>query len=294
MNDDVNASDLPSTPAFADADTASTQPLADSSFIHRLFPKFNMSMPRSSVLITIAVVAGILILGGGGTYVVASNAFQPKPEDQNISNIQSSDIPSFNEKVSLAIPTFTPTPTVFIPTPTAELVNPSPAAGSSATANWSPYNFAPVFLNFSYPPGWYVNVAATSGAPYLFVQNYSSTTTPASSSGNFSIYIGRLEQVGITTIAQLTTQLALNAANNTYLGTVNMGTTTVISSSPITINGYSALQRTITYSAFPQVQYYEVYILDGVSNAIRFAPQLDITGTMPYFNQLLGTVDFTN
>lgn len=292
MNDDVNSRDLPSIPGSIDAEVPEASP--DSSFIHKLFPKFSVSMPRSSILIAAGMGIGILLIGGGGTYVVASSMFQPKTQTQ-ISDIPSSDIPSFNEKVSLTIPTLSPTPVVYLPTPTPELVNPSGSASPGVTANWSPYNFSPVFLNFSYPPGWFVNVAATSGAPYLFVQNYPSTTTPvASSSGNFSIYIGRLEQIGITTVAQLTTQLALNAANNTYLGTVNMGTTTVISSTPITINGYSALQRTITYSAFPAVQYFEVYILDGVTNAIRFAPQLDISGTMPYFNQLLGTVDFTN
>ncbi len=73
-----------------------------------------------------------------------------------------------------------------------------------------------------------------------------------------------------------------------------MGTTTVLSSNPITVNGYQALERTITYSAFPSVQYYEVYVLDGVSNVVRFAPQLDIAGTMPYLNLLLSTVQFTN
>lgn len=292
MNDDMPAESLPvSTPEVLDGSVVPVP--APTSFIHRLFPKISNSLPKSSVLLSIAIVAGVLLIGGGGTYVIASQAFQEKPADQEISDIQTSDIPSFEESASLALPTLTETPTPILPTPTAELINPS-ASSSSAIANWSPYNFGPIFLNFSYPPGWYINVANTSGAPYLFVQNYSSSSTPASSSGNFSIYIGRLTQVGMTTVAQLQTQLALNAANNTYIGTVNMGTTTVVSSSPTTINGYSALQRTIMYSAFPLVQYYEVYVLDGVSNAIRFAPQLDITGTMPYFNQLLGSIDFTN
>lgn len=303
----VSGSSTPAAPAFTttpptgpgsgftaapqEAAAEETTQAPKESFLTRIVPKFNFSVPKKQILIPALIIVGVLLIGGGGTYIVASNVLGPKSNGTEISSAPDGSIPSFDE--SLAQATSTPAPKAATPTP--EMVNfTSPTPVASGAANYTPYNFAALYLNFSYPPGWFINVANTSGAPYLFVQNYPTSQTPPSTAGNYSIFIGRLEQVGITTIAQLQTQLALNAANSTYLGTVNMGTTTVLTSTPTTINGYAALQRTITYSAFPSVQYYEVYVLDGVSNAVRFSPQLDIAGATPYLNLLLSTVDFTN
>ncbi|MBP7832655.1 MAG: hypothetical protein KA035_02690 [Candidatus Levybacteria bacterium] len=290
MNEDFKTEEpLVSTqPEAATFDTPSEKSLLD-----KLIPKFDFKIPKEGILIPIGLVVFAAFVGIGGTYMFASSVLKPEVPAQEISQFDETDVPSFNGRTTLR--NTLPTPTLFVPTSAPTSVPATPTPTTAQTANWTSYNFSAVFLNFSYPPGWFTNVAATSGAPYMYVQNYPvSSTPPVSTSGNFSIYIGRLEQVGITTIAQLQTQLALNAANSTYIGTANMGTTTVLSSNPITINGYQALERTITYSAFPSVQYFEVYVLDGVSNAIRFAPQIDITGTIPYLNLLLSTIKFTN
>lgn len=293
MNEDFNNTDsLANSTPPVETDTTSTSSKTPS-LLDRILPKFNFSIPKQSILIPIGLIVFVAFVGIGGTYMFA-NSTRPEVPVSEISQFDETDVPVFGSNSSIRRG---PTPTLFIPSPLPSKTASSAAATptTSPTLNWTPYNFSAVYLNFSYPPGWFVNVAATSGAPYMYVQNYPvSSTPPVSSSGNLSIFIGRLEQVGITTISQLQTQLALNAANSTYIGTANMGTTTVVSSNPITINGYQALERTITYSAYPSVQYYEVYILDGVSNAIRFAPQLDIAGAMSYFNLLLSTVQFTN
>lgn len=277
--------------AVPDAPVVAATEVPKESLLSRITPKFKFSIPKEQALIPAVIIVGVLLLGGGGTYLIASNVLGSNDNGGEISSAPNTDLPSFDEALNAA----TPTLKLQVVTPSPEMVNfASPTPVATATANWTPYNFGTVYLNFSYPPGWFINVANTSGAPYLFVQNYSTSQTPPNTAGNYSIFIGRLTQVGMTTVAQLQTQLALNAASSTYLGTVNMGTTTVLTSTPTTINGYAALQRTITYSAFPSVQYYEVYVLDGVSNAIRFAPQLDIAGSTPYLNLLLSTVQFTN
>lgn len=290
MNEDFKTEEpLASTPP----ETATFDTPSEKSLLDKLIPKFDFKIPKEGILIPIGLVVFAAFVGIGGTYMFASTVLKPEVPEQEISQFDASDVPSFNGRTTLR--NTLPTPTLFIPTSAPTSIPAIPTPTAAQTANWTPYNFSAVFLNFSYPPGWFANIAATSGAPYMYVQSYPiSSTPPVSTSGNFSIYIGRLEQVGITTISQLQTQLALNAANSTYIGTANMGTTTVLSSNPISVNGYLALERTITYSAFPSVQYYEVYVLDGVSNAIRFAPQLDITGTIPYLNLLLSTIKFTN
>ncbi len=294
MNDDFKMQDPLAAPEPAQTE-GTDESGNQASFLHKLFPKVNFSIPKQGILIPIGLITFAAFVGIGGTYMFATST-QPKIPEAEISQFDSTDLPEYQGRKTLRQG---PTPTLFVPTgsptPVLAQTTPTPTGMSSQTANWTPYNFSAVYLNFSYPTGWFTNVAATSGAPYMYVQNYAvSSTPPTSPTGNFSIYIGRLEQVGITTIAQLQTQLALNAANSTYIGTANMGTTTVLSSNPITINEYQALERTITYSAFPNVQYYEVYVLDGVSNAIRFAPQQDTAGTLPYLNLLLSTVEFTN
>lgn len=255
--------------------------------------KTNIHFPTSffhSALIPGAIIILILLIGGGGTYLVASNVFNKPAETSSVSSISANDIP---EVPTVSIPT--PTPTLASTNQSIASVNPSAPTptGVNSAAGWTPYNFGVLYLNFSYPPGWYVFVANTSGAPYLTIQNFSGPT-PTIITGAYSIFIGRFEQVGITTVANLTTQLALNAANDTYINGVNVGQVTVVTATPTTINGYQALQRTVTYSSAPSVQRYELYVLDGVSNVVEFVPQLDTTYGQPYFDTLVSTIQFTN
>lgn len=177
---------------------------------------------------------------------------------------------------------------------TDEELIPSATPTASPAAGWSTYTFSALNLTFSYPPGWFVNVSQTSGAPYLYVQNFSGNIPFGYTPGQFAILVARLEQVGIVTVDQLISQLALNAASNTFINGVNMGTVNVNGSTPTTINGYQALERSVTYSASPSAQVSEVYVLDGVSNVVEFVPLLDTSYGVSYFNTLLSTIQFTN
>ena len=99
--------------------------------------------------------------------------------------------------------------------------------------------------------------------------------------------------MGITSVSNLTTQLAINAANNTFINGINMGQVTVLSAAQKAVNGHLALERTVSYSAFPTRNYYELYILDGVSNVIKLMPQLDTVYGKSYFDTLVSTIKFT-
>lgn len=247
------------------------------SLFSRLFPKLSFISSLQSALLPLSVVLCVIFLGGGGTYIVALSLTQPKaPPPKSISKISSIDL-------IVATPTLSPPPTDE-PAPTA-----SPSAITAQAQNllgdWIHYTFFAVSMKFQYPKYWVVNLGQTSGAPFLHVYNAQS---------KYSIYISRLDQVGITTINALATQLALSAANDVYINSVNVGKTTIIASSSKTVNGYSALERTISYSSSPSAQLYELYVLDGKSNAIKFMPEQDTKGTMPYLNALVTTIKFTN
>lgn len=259
-----------------------------------LMERLKLKIPSLSFVQTLlipgVVIILIVLLGGGGTYLIASSVLnKTTPPVSTISSISQSDIP-----VAPTLAAASPTP--FVPSPTPS-VTPSlsitPTIAVSSAAGWTPYSFTTLFLNFSYPPGWFVNVGATSGPPFLTVQNYSGVT-PVNIQNQYSILISRFPQVGITTVSALTTQLALNAASSLYINGVNMGQVTVISATPTTVNGYQALERTVTYSAFPTQNFFELYVLDGVSNAVEFMPQLDTTYGQPYFDTLVSTIQFTN
>jgi hypothetical protein len=239
-----------------------------------------------SVLIPLVVVLIVISLGSGGTYLVASNMFNKPVETAETPRISEADIPVF----PTAVP---PTPTPNVVSTDEELI-PSATPTASPAAGWSTYTFSALNLTFSYPPGWFVNVSQTSGAPYLYVQNFSGNIPFGYTPGQFAILVARLEQVGIVTVDQLISQLALNAASNTFINGVNMGTVNVNGSTPTTINGYQALERSVTYSASPSAQVSEVYVLDGVSNVVEFVPLLDTSYGVSYFNTLLSTIQFTN
>lgn len=280
---DENASQETVSHNESSKDTAPTK----ESFLDKLKLKIPSFSFVQTLLIPAAVVVLILLIGGGGTFLIASNVFMQK--DQPVSNISS---------VSELDTVQTPTPTLALTqtqdsSQSTPLLTLTPAPVASAAAGWTPYTFTQLFLTFSYPLNWFVNVGGTSGPPYLTVRNFSGQ--PQSNTQNqYTILISRLEQVGITTVSGLTTQLALNAASSTYINGVNMGQVTVLSATPTTVNGYQALERTVTYSAFPTTNYYELYILDGVSNVIRCMPQLDTTNGRPYFDTLISTIRFTN
>ncbi len=258
-----------------------------------LLDKFKFKFPISgsfvqTFLVPGAVIVLVLLVGGGGTYLVASNVFQG-PASSNTSKISESDISKIG---SVTLPSPSPKPRVtLIPSLTIAATSPTPT--SDPAAGWTLYSFTAVFLNFKYPVGWTVNVASTSAAPYLNLQNYSGAI-PANTQNIYSVFIGRLDQVGITTVSGLTTQLALNAASNTFMNGQNLGQVSVISATPKTINGYQALERQVTYSNNPSLQVYELYVLDGISNVIKFVPQLDTTYGKPYFDILVKTIQFTN
>lgn len=283
---------MPQAPLPINPSEPQQDPPEGKSLLKRIIPSVHIAMPGKSLVAPIGVVLLVILIGGGSTYVVASSVFRPKSGSSQISEFSESDLPAAEDDL-LPSPKAVATPTSTAQAPLILNLTPTPTTASS-TANWSTYNFSQLFLTFKYPPGWFTNPGNTSGAPYMYVQSFPTTQTATSSAGNYSIYISRLEQVGITTTTQLSTQLALNAANSTYINGVNMGTTSVITSSPITINGYQALERTVTYSSAPGVTVYQLYVLDGVSNAVLFTPQLDTAGTRPFLNSLITTIDFTN
>lgn len=265
-----------------------SEPIPDEtqSFFEKIKSHLHMPDSKLQIFIPILIVIIVLVVGGGGTYIIAAQVLKPaSSQPANDSGIASVNLPT-----PTSLPTLTPTS---VPAPTLPPAVTSPTPVSSAAANWVPYNFSAVNLNFSYPPGWFINLAATSGAPYLYVQNFAGNF-PSSVSGNYAISIGRLEQVGITTVGALETQLALNDVNPTFVNGVNVGTPIVSSASATTINGYAAYSRYISYSSAPSVTFNEVYVLDGITNVVRFAPMLDVAGTQSYFNTLLSTIQFTN
>lgn len=277
-------------------DTPPQEPetLTKPSFLIKFFPQLaNVDISVKTILIPTAIIILILMVGVGGTYAIASFVFRSPSSQGNVSTISESDLPTTTEISGLIPSPIRATPTsvqTVVPTPT-----PTPAQIGLSTVNWPTYSFTPVFLTFSYPPGWYATQANTSGAPYMYVQNFQPAGgVPNPIGNNYTITISRLEQVGITTVSQLVTQLALNGINANYVNGVNVGTISVLSSVPTTINGFPALERTITYSSSPSAQMYELYVLDGVSNAIRFFPQYNTTYGKPYFDALVSTINFTN
>lgn len=250
---------------------------------------FHLPDSRLQIVIPVLIVLMVLLVGGGGTYFIASQVLAPQASQTTSSS---------NDISSIKLPTPTQAPVTPKATPTAMntpvgSLTPTLSPTASAAANWTNYSFGPLSLNFMYPPGWFVNLAATSGAPYLYVQNFAGNF-PTNPVGNYAIFIGRLEQVGITTVTALQTQLALNDVSPTYVNGVNLGTPIVSSSSATTINGYAAFKRNISYSSSPSATFQEVYVLDGISNVVRFAPLLDIQGATPFLNTLLSTIAFTN
>lgn len=242
-----------------------------------------------NILIPAGVVVTVLLVGVGGTYVIASNVLNKSTDSPQTSRISEEDLAQSDVLLPSSTP-IPPTPT-FTPAPTA---SPSPTPIVNPAAGWTSYTFSALNLDFSYPPGWFVNVPSTSGAPYLYVQNFSGSVPIGYNPGQFAILVARLEQVGITTIPELSTQLALNAASNVTINGVNMGQVSVLSSAPTTINGYQALVRNVTYSSFPSAQMTETYVLDGVSNVVQFVPLLDTQPFMTFYNTLLSTIEFTN
>lgn len=269
----------------------SKQPFKGESLLDRIKSKIpDSDHIFKTFLIPVLVVACVLLVGVGGTYVIAANVLNPGYSNEP-SKISQSDLASTVESAPTSTPIPKALPVVLKPTPVSNI---TPTPTTDPAAGWTPYTFSALSLNFSYPPGWFVNVPATSGAPYFYVQNFSGSIPTSFSPGQFSILISRLEQVGITTVSSLTTQLALNAASSVTLNGVNMGQVSVISSTPTIINGYQALVRTVIYSASPSAQMNETYILDGVSNVVEFVPLLDTSYGQSYFNTLLSTVEFTN
>lgn len=258
------------------------------SFLEKLKFKVPSFLFVQTLLIPATIIFLILLIGGGGTYLIASSVFTKNtPPASSTSRISESDIP---QVPTVAVPTVVPPTPTTAPSPVPTLdISPTPMA--SPAAGWTPNNFTQLFLTFSYPPQWFVSVGGTSGPPYLTVRNFSGAARQ-NSQGQYSFLISRLEQVGITTISNLTTQLALNAASSTYINGVNMGQVTVISATPKTVNGYQALERTVSYSAFPTTNFYELYVLDGVSNVVKFMPQLDTTNGKSYFDTLISTIKF--
>lgn len=266
------------------------------SLLKKLLPSFsslNFSFSASAFLIPAAVVILILLIGGGGTYILASNIFK----DQNASRIANQtsveDIPQFS-----AISTPTPAPAT--PTPTmnpdvvfSDLLTQTPTPAIDPTTQWISYTFQPLALTFKYPPGWYVSVSSSSGPPALTVQNFSpNSPVPIDTDGIYQIQISRFPQVGITSIPQLTSQLAINESSPVYINGVNMGLVTVVNSGNKTINGYQAYERTISYSNSPFANVYQLFILDGAGNVVQFLPAYDVIYGQTYFNMLISTISF--
>lgn len=264
-----------------------------------LFSKFkiNFNLPPvvQNAVIPGLVIMIVLLLGGGGTYLVVSNVLGTSTQGSASENISKEDLELVPTLASFP-PTLTPTPAPTSTTISEEdrVESPTTTAQSSVVKEWPTYTFSSVFMTFSYPTGWAVNLGATSAAPYLYIQNFTGSVPVTYSPGQYAILVSRLDQVGITTINALTTQLALNDASTTTINGVTYGTATVISSESFSVNGNLAYERTVNYSAFPNNSFYELYILDGVSNVIKFMPLLDSNWGQPYFNLIYKTVEFTN
>lgn len=256
--------------------------------LSKLLPKIALPASISAALLPVGIIVLILSVGVGGTYVLATTLFSPKakPKIAQTNTIDSAPaIPtptSTPAPAALAIPTATPAAS-FTPTPTA-----------SAPAGWLPYTFSAVNLTFSYPPNWFVDLASTSGAPYLHVQNFTpSGSLPTTNVKNqYAFLVNRYEEVGIASVSALLDSLASKATQPVTQEGLIMGAVTVLSGTAKTVNGYAAYERTVSYSNYPSSQYYELYVLDGKSNVIRFMPELDTANGITYFNQLLTTISF--
>lgn len=252
-------------------------------------PLLKFKFPKlAAVALPVGIILAILLVGAGGTYFAATMLFSPKSSSKIASNGTLE-----NKSVNLPSPTITPT---FAPSPSATpsptlYLTPTPV--SSGSAGWTSYYFSGGNLSFQYPPGWFVDLADTSGAPYLHVQNFQPTgKLPVNPQKQYAFLIERFEQVGIASVSGLLNALANKASSPVLLEGVNMGTATVLSGGAKTVNGYSAYERTVSYSNFPTSQYYELYVLDGKSIVVRFLPELDTASGISYFNTLLGTVLF--
>lgn len=266
------------------------------SLLKKVFPSFsgfNFSFNAPAFLIPAVVIIIVLLIGGGGTYIVASNVFKNQAQQRIASDISENDLAQFT-----TVTTPTPIPATPTPTPNSDVIFPglltqTPTPSVDSAAQWIPYSFSELSLDFKYPPGWYVQVSSSSGPPALNAQNFSpNSPVPADTDGVYQIQISRFPQVGITSISQLTSQLAINEANNTYINGVNMGLVTVVNSGNKTINGYQAYERTIMYSNSPFASVYQLFVLDGVGNVIQFVPAYDVVYGQSYFNTLITTVSF--
>ncbi len=251
-------------------------------------PLLKMQLPKvSKFILPIAIMVAILLMGVGGTYFVASSLFSPRKPSKIASNTSL-------ENNSIKLPSPTPTPTL-APTPTASpaaiIISPTPV--SSASGSFSSYYFSGANFSFQYPSDWFVDLATTSDAPYLHVQNFQPTgKLPANPQKQYAFLIERFEQVGIASVSALLDTLANKASSPVTLEGVNMGTPSVLSGDSKVINGYQAYSRTVSYSNFPTSQYLEVYVLDGKSMVVKLMPELDIANGSVYFNDLLKTVYF--
>lgn len=274
--------------------TENPVPQKSDSVLSKIKFKFNPPPLVQRFVIPTVIVLIILVAGGGGTYLVASSVLGSKTSSNGVSKISEADIPAVPSS-AISPPSPTPTPTLS-PTPVVIEVKKKINQTSlpSIVNSWPSYTFTAVNMVFKYPSLWTVSLGSTSGAPYLYIQNFAGSIPSTYSNGQYAIFISRLEQVGITSISGLTTQLALNNVSNTSINGVNYGTATVVSSESLTLGGKNAYKRKVNYSSFPNTEYTELYILDGVSNVIKFMPLLDTSWGKPYFDLIVGTVTFTN
>jgi hypothetical protein len=266
------------------------------SLFKKIFPSFSgfqFSLSVASFLIPTAIVLVVLLIGGGGTYIVASNIFKNKNTQTVESQISEDDIPRFT---AVATPTRippSPTPTTNPDVVFSGLLTQTPTPIIDPAGVWISYIFQPLSLTFKYPPGWYVSVSSSSGPPALNVQNFSpNSPVPIDTDGIYQIQISRFPQVGITSVSQLTSQLAVNEANPVYINGVNMGLVTTINSGNKTINGNTAYERTISYSNSPFSNVYQLFVLDGSGNVVQFVPAFDTIYGQSYFNTFVTTITF--
>lgn len=269
-----------------------TVPQKSDSLLSKL--KINFSFPPfiQTFVIPGLVILIVLLVGGGGTYLVVSNILGTSTQGSASQKVSSTDVPVIPSLVA-SPPSPTPQATVTPDLSAQPAATPSPT--SSVTQTWPSYTFTAVSMTFSYPVGWMINLGATSGAPYLYTQDFSGAVNQSAfNMGQYAIYVSRLQQVGITTTSALVTQLAQNAVGNNYINGVNFGTLTLNSSTNTTVNGYQAVKQNVTFSGFPNTTFSQTYILDGKGNVVEFMPMLDANYGQPYFNLILTTVKFTN
>lgn len=255
--------------------------------------RLHFNFNPSTIFIPIAIIVLVLLIGGGGTYIVASNVFKGGSQSKVASQISENDIPNFS-----AVSTPTQIPPSATPSPDSQVIFPNlltqtPTPTTDPASQWISYTFEPLSLLFKYPPGWFVQVSGGSGPPAFTVQNFSpNSPVPSDTNGVYQIQVSRFPQVGIATVSELTNQLSVNESNNIYINGINMGIVTVINSGNKTINGYQAYERTITYSNSPFAQIYQLFVLDGSGNVVQFMPAYDIAYGQVYFNTLVSTISF--